>query len=182
MKFSQNTRTYYTNARVDAALTQKLRLYSSWLYQLQKQFGENLPNLPDSANGLYNAYSAVSPSTYSHNLGYTAPNSTTNVGVDYSMTPRLILTGRFGYFFENYHDFGFPTTAPDLLVYQWGWGDRRFGDPLPASLQQPNGFFNVANSNSFTVRNANKAIQEMPMRRGSRADGEERTTSNSAIS
>ena len=37
--FSQNTRTYYTNARIDAAITQKLRVYSSWLYQLQKQYG-----------------------------------------------------------------------------------------------------------------------------------------------
>ena len=160
VKFSQNTRTYYTNARVDVALTQKLRLYGSWLYQLQKQFGENLPNLPDSANGLYNAYSAVSPSTYSHNLGYTAPNSTTNVGVDYSMTPRLILTGRFGYFFENYHDFGFPTVGTLTSWFTNGVGATDvFGNPLPASLQQPNGFFNLANSNSFTVRNANKAIQ-----------------------
>jgi carboxypeptidase family protein len=160
VNFSQNTRTYYTNARVDVAVTQKLRLFSSWLYQLQKQYGENLPTLADSANGLYNPNSSIAPSTYSHNLGYTAPNSTTNVGADYSLTPRLILTGRFGYYFENYHDFGFPTSGNLTSWFTNGVGGTDvFGAPLPASLQEPNGFVNLASTNSFTVHNANKAIQ-----------------------
>jgi len=159
VKFAQNTRTYYTNARIDAAITQKLRVFSSWLYQLQKQYGESLP-FPDSSQGYFNASSTIAPSTYAHNLGFTAPNSTTNIGVDYSVTPRLILTGRFGYYFENYHDFGYPTTG---TLTQWntnGVGATDvFGAPLPASLQQPAGFVNVANSINFTARNANKAIQ-----------------------
>src|SRR4029077_15483560 len=96
--FSQNTQTYYTNARVDAAVTKKLRVYASWLYQLQKQSGENLP-FWDSANGETNLSASVSPSVYAHGLGFTAPNSTTNVGADYTITSRLILTGRFGYYF-----------------------------------------------------------------------------------
>jgi len=159
VNFSQNTRTYYTTARVDAAVTQKLRLYSSWLYQLQKQYGENLP-FPDSATGSFNASSAIAPSNYSHNLGFTSPNSTTNVGVDYSLTPRLIVTGRFGYYFENYHDFGYPTTGTLTAWQTNGVGTQDvFGNPLPASLQQPTGFFNVANSPNFTLHNANKAIQ-----------------------
>lgn len=159
VNFSQNTRSYYTNARVDAEVTQKLRLFASWLYQLQKQYGENLP-FPDSANGLYNTSSSIDPSAYSHSLGYTAPNSTTNVGVDYSLTPRLILTGRFGYYFENYHDFGYPTTGT-LTVWQTnGVGATDvFRTPLPTSLQQPTGYFNLANTQNFTARNANKAIQ-----------------------
>ena len=51
VNFAQNTRTYYTTARVDAEVTKKLRVYGSWLYQLAKQYGENLPN-PDSSQGL----------------------------------------------------------------------------------------------------------------------------------
>ena len=119
-----------------------------------------LTDFPDSANGQYNASSSVAPSTYSHTLGYTAPNSTTNVGADYSLSPRLVLTGRFGYYFENYHDFGFPTTGNLTSWFTNGVGATDvFGNPLPASLQQPQGFINLASSNSFTVRNANKAIQ-----------------------
>jgi hypothetical protein len=159
VKFAQNTRTYFTNARIDVAVTQKLRLYASWLYQLQKQYGQNLP-FPDSANGEFNASSKIAPSSYAHTLGYTAPNSTTNVGVDYSLTPRLIVTGRFGYYFENYHDFGLPTTGTLTAFQTNGVGATDvFGNPLPASLQQPSGYFNLANSQSFTLHNANKAIQ-----------------------
>lgn len=172
VNFSQNTRTYYTNARVDAAVTQKLRVFTSWLYQLQKQYGENLP-FPDSTNGLFNSNSAIAPSAFSHNIGYTAPNSTTNVGADYSLTSRFILTGRFGYYFENYHDFGYPTNGaltlwqtngsctnpppnppdPSKCVYDTS------GNPLPSSLAQPSGFYNTAYTSNFTAHNASKAIQ-----------------------
>jgi len=159
VNFSQNSRTYYTTARIDVEATTKLRLYASWLYQLQRQYGENLP-FPDSVDGGYNASSSVAPSSYSHNVGFTEPNTTTNVGADYSLTPRLVLTGRFGYYFENYHDFGLPTVGT-LTVWQTnGVGANDvFGKPLPASLQQAQGYFNAANSSNFTERNANKAIQ-----------------------
>jgi hypothetical protein len=159
LSFSQNTRSYYTNARIDTEVTQKLRVYASWLYQLQKQYGENLP-FWDSATGDFNASSSILPSNYSHNIGSTAPNSTTNVGVDYSVTPRLIVTGRFGYYFENYHDFGYPTVGTLTAWNVNGVGATDvFGNALPASLQEPTGFFNLANSANYTLHNANKAIQ-----------------------
>jgi hypothetical protein len=171
VKFSQNTRTYYTTARVDVAVTNKLRVYTSWLYQLQKQYGTNMPR-PDSNNpAFFNTGAAVDPAAYSHNVGFTAPNMTTNVGMDYSITPRLVATARFGYYFENYHDFGLPTTGA-LTVWQTNGLDALENCVIvppatsctpttlvPASLQQPAGFFNVANSQNFTTHNASKAIQ-----------------------
>jgi hypothetical protein len=157
--FSQNTQTYYTNARIDAAVTKKLRVYASWLYQLQKQSGELLP-FPDSANGLFNISSSVAPSSFSHNLGYTAPNMTTNVGADYNVTSRLILTGRYGYYFENYHDFGYPQTGTLTNFTANGVGATdALGNPLPADYQEPGGFFNISNSPNFTTHNASKASQ-----------------------
>jgi Carboxypeptidase regulatory-like domain/TonB dependent receptor len=159
VKFSQNTQTYYTNGRVDAAVTKKLRLYASWLYQLQKQSGENLP-FWDSSNGDFNTSSNVDPSVYSHALGFTAPNSTTNVGADFTLTPRLVLTGRYGYYFENYHDFGFPQSGALTNFVASGVGATdSTGAPLPPSLQQVGGFQNVANSPNFTTHNADKASQ-----------------------
>ncbi len=165
--FSQNSQTYYTNGRIDAELTKKLRVYGSWLYQYQRQSGEALP-FADSSNGLFNVSSTVPAFAYPHSAGYAAPNQTINVGADYSITPRLVLTGRFGYYFENYHDFGLPQTgtltfwetsgtctdpsSPDCVV-------DNTGQPLPSSLAQSAGYFNVANSQNFTVLNANKAIQ-----------------------
>src|SRR5262249_8963296 len=83
VKFSQNTQTYYTNARIDAAVTKKLRVYASWLYQLQHLTGELLP-FQDSSNGLYNVSASINPSNFNHGLGYVSPNVTTNIGADFN--------------------------------------------------------------------------------------------------
>jgi hypothetical protein len=171
--FSRNTQTYYTTARIDASVSQKIRVFGSWLYQYQKQSGENLPN-SDSTTGFYNLStgcnslsSTTCPSpggvpqfAYSHALGYSAPNSTTNVGADATITPHIVFTTRFGYYFENYHDFGFPTTGNLYFWESSGIGaDDAFGNALPSSLQQANGYFNAAQNQNDTQRNASKAIQ-----------------------
>jgi hypothetical protein len=174
LPFSRNTQTYYTTARIDASLTQKIRVFGSWLYQYQKQYGEDLPR-SDSTTGFVNFSSgcfglsgiatpcagpAIPPSAYSHDLGYSAPNSTTNVGADITITPHLVATTRFGYYFENYHDFGFPQGGSSF-----GWEADSIGQtdttgaPLPSSLQYLNGWQSTAIDQNFTVRNASKAIQ-----------------------
>jgi hypothetical protein len=82
------------------------------------------------------------------------------LGADFTLTPRLILTARYGYYFENYHDFGFPQTGALTNFVASGVGATdATGAPLPASLQQVGGFQNVANSPNFTTRNADKASQ-----------------------
>jgi hypothetical protein len=171
--FSQNQQTYYTTARIDAAVTQKIRVFGSWLYQYQRENGVNLP-FSDSTTGLVNISASTDPANYSHSVGYVAPNVTANFGADFTITPSLVATTRFGYYFENYGDRGYPRGGT-----LFGWQtDGIFGDAsasintpaclgnttnpacaLPASLQQGNGFFNAANSSTFTTRNANKAIQ-----------------------
>ncbi len=173
--FSQNQQTYYTTARIDAAATQKIRVFGSWLYQYQRETGVNLP-FSDSTTGLQNISASTDPSVYSHNIGYKAPNVTANFGADFTITPSLVATTRFGYYFENYGDFGLPTSGT-LLGWQATGVAGNTGavtatntggcspttqsacPALPSTLQQTNGFFNDANSASFTRRNANKAIQ-----------------------
>ncbi len=171
LPFSRNTQTYYTTARIDAAVSQKIRVFGSWLYQYQRQTGEDLPS-SDSTTSYFNVSSGcfgqssatclggVPTYAYGHNLGYSAPNSTTNVGADWTINQRLVATTRFGYYFQNYHDFGFPTTG-NLYVWQDSGqgGTDAFGAPLPASLAQANGFFNAPQNQNDTQRNADKAIQ-----------------------
>ncbi len=172
--FSQNTHTFYSVARIDAAATQKIRVYGSWLYQAQRQAGESLPT-PDSTQGYFNTVTGcsgsgssiqcsgnyVSPSTYAHNLGYTAPNVTLNTGADITLTNSLVATSRFGYYFENYHDFGYPTTgAIDLFEDNGGAPNTDTqGNPLPPTLSQAAGYVSQAVTGNFTHVNANKAIQ-----------------------
>ncbi len=166
LPFSQNTNTYYTTARVDAQVTQKIRVFASWLYQLQKQYGEHLPNADSvqgynygTGTGLYNSSVSNSPTNYAHTLGYTAPNVTLNTGADITITPHLVSTTRFGYYFENYHDFGYPTGGD---VFYWnnnGVGETdAFGNPLPASLQQTQ-FNQTGPLDNLTAYNSNKAIE-----------------------
>lgn len=174
--YAQNTNTYYTNARIDATLSQKIRVFGSWLYQLQKQYGESLPGsdavggFNASANsacqagaycaGLNNVYNTIPTIAFGHDLGYTAPNIVTNFGADMSLTPRLVLTTRFGYFFQNYHDFGYPTTG---VIDNWfgsGIGAQSVdGSPFPANLQQGAGYFNAPENQNYTVKNAMKRLQ-----------------------
>jgi len=116
LPFSQNTNTYYTTARVDVQASKKIRVFGSWLYQLQKQHGEVLPTADSvypynftTGTGQYNVSSSNDPSQFGHFLGFTAPNITVNTGADWAISPSVVSTTRFGYYFENYHDFGYPT-------------------------------------------------------------------------
>lgn len=165
LNFDQNTQTYYTNSRVDASITSKLRLYVSWLYQYQRQSGLNLPNA-DSTQGYDNVSASSPPSNFIHSIGFTAPDNTMNVGADWSITPRLVSTTRFGYYFENYRNFGYPSGG---VIYAWAnsglcasasqCAHDANGNPLPASLQQANGYTTAANNISTTTVNANKRTQ-----------------------
>jgi hypothetical protein len=157
--FSQNTNTYYANARIDAQLSKKIRVFGSWLYQLQHQNGEMLPS-SDSTRGYENLSTAQAPANFAHTLGYSAPNTTWNTGADITLTQSLVSTTRFGYYFENYHDFGYPTGG---TVYQFQLASNTLTDATGAPLAgtpygQAQGYQNGP-LNQLTAYNSNKAIQ-----------------------
>jgi hypothetical protein len=161
--FSRNQQTYYTTGRLDAVATQKIRLFASWLYQYQRETGVNLPH-GDSTTGLVNLDTSNDPlQSFPHAVGYTAPNQTLNFGADITLSPHLVSTTRYGYYFENYHDFGYPTSGvldfweEDGLAAD-GVTDNA-GNPLPAAYQQPLNHFNNAYSSFYTRFNANSAVQ-----------------------
>jgi hypothetical protein len=166
LPYSQNTNTYYTTARVDAQVTKKIRLFGSWLYQFQKQYGEHLPSADSlqgfnytTGTGFYNNSVSTPVSSFAHTLGYSAPNLTLNTGADITITPSIVSTTRFGYYFENYHDFGYPTGG-DVFVWNnngIGATDTK-GNPLPSSLQQ-NAGHQTGPLDNLTAYNSNKAIE-----------------------
>lgn len=174
--FSQNTHTDYAYARIDAEITPKIRVYGSWLAQDQKQWGESLPT-SDAVNGYYNPVTDcagpgssiacggnyIDPSAYSHSFGYATPNTTMNFGADITLTNSLVSTTRFGYFFENYHDIGYPTNG---VFYEFDANGTTAvdtnGNPLATSapaLAQSSGYVSGAVSQNFTHFNASKATQ-----------------------
>jgi Carboxypeptidase regulatory-like domain len=176
--YSQNTDTYYTTARIDANVSQKVRVFGSWLYQLQRQTGESLPGADSTTGfnpnasatcqadancaGFDNVYNTIPVIAFGHELGFTAPNTVANFGADITLTPSLVSTTRFGYFFQNYHDFGYPTTGVTDFWQANGNGATDVnGVPIPTStgLVQGSGYFNAPQNQNYTVVNANKRFQ-----------------------
>lgn len=147
--YSQNQQTYYTTGRLDISATSKLKLFAKWIFQGQRETGENLP-FADSVSGMYNPSTAVPTIGYAHELGYASPNTTINIGADYTITPSLVSTTRFGYFFENYHDFGYPQNGD---TYYWDVADSGALGGLPE------GYFNAPYNQNFTLRNAEKHVE-----------------------
>jgi hypothetical protein len=174
--FTRDEQTYFGTARLDATLTQKIRVHGSWLTQYARETGVNLPTGDPIAwqqNAGYVNTSILNPlSLYSHGLGWSAPNSTYNVGADISLTSKIVSTIRFGYFFENYHDFGWQTSTPNVVWNTTGVNacDNTVpstittclpGSPgaLPVNLQQQPGASTAAYTGNFTQHNANKHYQ-----------------------
>jgi Carboxypeptidase regulatory-like domain len=164
--FNQDNQQYFSTARLDGTVSQKIRVFGSWLYQYTRESGDSLP-APDSVNGFLNSGVAGQPgiftplTQYSHGLGFSAPNATYNVGADISLTPKVVATTRFGYFFSNYHDFGWPTAGVNLSYQSAGLkGLDNAGNPLPlGDIQQPTGASTAPYNQSFTAVNASKHYQ-----------------------
>jgi hypothetical protein len=162
--FSDDTQQYFTTARLDATLTQKIRVFGSLLSQYQRASGVSLPGR-DPINAQSPTFlntSIFTPLTqYAHGLGFSAPNATYNVGADITLTSKIVATTRFGYFFNNYHDFGWPTSGVDLNYVVGGLGGKdNAGNPLPpGDLQVPAGAATAPYDASYTQVNANKHYQ-----------------------
>jgi hypothetical protein len=150
--FSANQQTYYTNARIDYAATQKIRIFGSWLYQFQHTSGEFLP-AADSTTGLPNTTATTPPAVYGHNLGFGAPNVTTNTGLDFTLTPSLVATFRWGYNYQNYHDSGMPTGGAFDSFAATGAGstDNKGASLNGTQLGQVGGFFSAPNNINNTT-------------------------------
>ena len=160
--FTQDRQQYFTSARLDSVLTQKIRVYGSWLYQYERETGANMPiSDPIKPELGYLNTSTLSPlTTFSHGIGFVAPNATYNVGADITINPKVVATTRFGYFFENYHDFGYPTGGNLTNFFTSGVGALdNTGAAIPASspLSQTAGYINAAaNQNDTTYDSSHR--------------------------
>jgi len=165
--FSQNQNTYYSMARADFMATQKIRLFGSWSYSYLRSTGATILTtvspLPkaDDAFGQFNSISTNSADLYNGGIGSTQPNVIYNTGADVTLTPSLVATTRFGYFYQDLQDRGLPvgtrymyrdtnypystTNAPALE------GTKALnGTTLPSKFVNSTGWSNIG-ANSATV-------------------------------
>ena len=115
--FHQSTNTYYTNGRVDFMATQKVRLSASWTDSYQRISGSSLPQADDAfvpqggevpSSLRVNGNSTTNPDIWNAGIGSVAPNRIYNVGADITLTPTLVATTRYGYFFQDFQNRGLP--------------------------------------------------------------------------
>jgi hypothetical protein len=142
-QFDWQTNTYYSLARLDYLATQKIRLYGAWSYSYQRGSGigsAGTTTLPqaDDYFGSFNSSSTTNPDNWNHNIGYVAPNTIWNTGADITITPNVVATTRFGYFYQDTQDRGLP--VGDRYIYR----DTNYPysttiTPVPADLKALDG-------------------------------------------
>ena len=158
--FHDNVYTYYSTARLDFLATQKIRLYGAWSYGYQRGTGTSLPGA-DDAFGQFNPSSTNNPDIYNGGIGYVAPNIIYNTGADITITPHLVATTRFGYFYQDYQDRGLPVGLRYVYRdtnYPYNTGNAPAlagttaldGTVLPSQFVNSTGWSNIG-ANSATV-------------------------------
>ncbi len=158
--FHENIDTYYSLARLDYLATQKIRLNASWSYGYARGTGTSLPGADDAFHQ-FNPSSTNSPDLYNGGIGYTAPNVVYNVGADITLTPHMVATTRYGYFFYDSQDRGLPVGLRYVYRdtnYPYSTGNAPAlagtkaldGTVLPSQFVQSTGYSNIGN-NSTTL-------------------------------
>ena len=132
-----------------------------FVYAPDGEFGGNLLPKADDAFGQFNSISTNSADLYNGGIGSTNPNVIYNTGADVTLTPSLVATTRFGYFYQDLQDRGLPvgtryvyrdtnypystTNAPALE------GTKALnGTTLPSKFVNSTGWSNIG-ANSATV-------------------------------
>ena len=67
------------------------------------------PATADEVHNQFNSDSGTNPDNWNSGIGYVRPNVIYNTGADITLSPSLIATTRFGYFFQDNQDRGNPT-------------------------------------------------------------------------
>lgn len=101
---TENTHNMYT--RLDYRAFNSLRLYGSWLYGYNRVTG-TISN-PDSAYGQTNSAAGTDPNSLRADAGSSNPSQVFNFGGDWTPTSKLVVSARYGYFFNNTGSRGVP--------------------------------------------------------------------------
>jgi hypothetical protein len=156
--FKQSFQTYYSMARLDARVSNKIRTFGSWQYGYQRangasSIGSNLPNA-DDVFGQNNSSASTNPFNFRDQIGFVAPNYIYNFGGDVTITPNIVATTRAGFFHNDMQDRGLP------IGINYRNLDSNYpyvNVPAPASATALNGTVingnNVMNGNLQTLGN-----------------------------
>ncbi len=128
--------------RLDYQAHSTVRLFGALNYSYGRQTGQLV--LPDSAAGQINTGATTDPNTLRSDAGFTYPTSVYSFGADWTPTPKLVITARYGYFFNNVEQRGIPTGIRDVYQASVNANTKDLtGAAFPASSFNATGFANI---------------------------------------
>ena len=128
--------------RLDYGPFSSLRLFASWNYSYSRTTGQ-LGN-PDSAAGQRNTGASTDPNTFRSDFGSVNPNAVYSFGGDWTPTSKLVVSARYGYFFNNNEQRGRPEGTRFVYQDTVNAASRDLaGQPFPASSFNTTGFANI---------------------------------------
>jgi len=164
--FPTTDTTHYALGRLDWQAARKVRASFGWHYAYRRATGQSVPrtdspffdpNAPDldpSLSGTqrnqFNPDSTRDPGTFRADTGFVAPNSTYTVNADWTISPKFVVTGRYGYWFTNRGDRGRPVGVRREYILATAGVTGLDGSAIPAGVQGPADFSNIP-SNSQTI-------------------------------
>lgn len=128
--------------RLDYRMFNQLRLFGAWNYSYARSAGQL--GQPDSAVGQTNAGATTDPNTFRADVGSVNPLSVYTFGGDWTPTSKLVVSARYGYFFNNNEERGRPVGTRYVYQATVNASSRDLaGQPFPASSFNTSGFANI---------------------------------------
>jgi hypothetical protein len=134
--------------RLDYRAFSTLRLFAGWNYAYSRNAGSL--GAPDNSFTQLNTGASTDPNTLRSDFGSVNPLSVYSFGGDWTPTGRLVVTGRFGYFFSNNEERGHPTGT--RYVYQTTVNSASkdlAGQPFPSSSYNTAGYANIPSNLTY---------------------------------
>jgi hypothetical protein len=133
--------------RLDFRAFDSLRLFGDWNYAYSRTQGQL--GSPDSAYGQLNTGASTDPGTFRSDNGTVNPLSVYSFGGDWTPTSKLVISGRYGYFFSNNESRGKPIGTRyiyDTTVNAASQDLTANKGPFPSSSFNTSGFANIPNN------------------------------------
>jgi outer membrane receptor protein involved in Fe transport len=139
---TQTTTTQNAYNRLDYGVTNSLRVFGSWNYGYFRTTGSL--GGQDSPAGQVNTGRTTDPNTLRADAGSVNPLSIYTFGGDWTPTAKLVVSARYGYFFNNTEQRGTPVGTR----YSYGSTANATtlgldGSQIPAAFQNTSGFANI---------------------------------------
>ncbi len=133
--------------RLDYRLSNSVRLFGAWQSGYRRIKGTQGSLNPDSLIGQVNTTAGTDPNSLRADTGSTNPLTILNFGGDITLGSKLVITTRYGYFYNDSQDRGKSTgTRYVWQVDSTGASTTCGGSPCPAIGQHTAGFANIPNN------------------------------------